>query len=250
MTASSARPSSASRLSLSPGEVHLWLCPEAAASALDASVLRPDEAERHGRRGGPGLSGRVLTRHILSRYAAEQPADWVFETGRHGKPELVAPSRPLHQNLSHSGQWLAVAVSESAPVGVDVQVMDAERRIRRLAKRYFSAAEQEDLESREGEDFTRHFYRLWSLKEAWTKARGDALPAALGTTAFRMSGGRLISLDPTNTEDCSLWLLELEGYGLALCGLEGGLSLRCLRWDGEASAAPLELPIFASARAA
>jgi phosphopantetheinyl transferase len=224
------------------------LCHADSAQSLDASVLSTEEERRYKQRRG-ALLGRTFLRHLLSRYAEEGAGEWRFENGRHGKPALVSPSRPLQFNLSHSGHWLAAAVSGHAQLGVDVQEVDLERPVHRLARRYYSAAEQADLESREGGDYYRHFYHLWSLKEAWTKAGGGALPTALGATGFQIQDRELISLVPEKTGSSSFWLLELEGYSLALCSLETGLRLSCRRWAGEGSGEPLELARVAVAGA-
>lgn len=241
MTASSASRSSVSDQAFEPGEVHLWLCSLDVARSLDQAVLSAEERSRYASR-EEAACGRTLTRHLLSRYAPEGPADWRFEAGRHGKPRLLAPSQPLEFNLSHSGQWLALALSPGVPVGVDVQALERHRPLQRLARRYYSAAERDALEALDADSYCREFYRLWSLKEAWTKARGGALPTALGETGFRVEGGTLVSLDPAQTADSSLWSLEPGGYSLALCALEPGLSLRCRRWLGGASDEALDLP--------
>ena len=108
--------------------------------------------------------------------------------------------------------------------------MDRQRRVERLARRYFSAAEQAALEALEPGGHLPHFYRLWSLKEAWTKARGGALPTALGSVGFHIEDGSLASLAPEKTENSSIWLLELPGYSLAACALRPGLKLRVRCW--------------------
>jgi 4'-phosphopantetheinyl transferase len=192
--------------------------------------------------------GRACLRQLLSAYGAVGPGEWVFENGPQGKPALVAPAPVpgLQFNLSHSGRWLAIALSTGVEVGVDVQRFDDDRPLRSLARRYFSEPERETLESLEGEDFNQHFFRLWALKEAWTKARGEALPTALRTTAFSLCGGELLSLNPEQTRDNSLWLMQLEGHALAVCGLARGLSLRCWRWSGPGTAAPFEPPLLAA----
>lgn len=249
MTASSGNPFSASSRSLDPREVHLWLCDRDAAG-LDLSVLDAEERSRAARWQGEGDSdfalGRAWLRQLLSEYAGSSPNDWRFATGVQGKPALVAPASAAQFNLSHSGRWLAVVLSRDVPVGVDVQEVDDGRPLRSLARRYFSGPEREAMANLEGEDFTRHFFRLWALKEAWTKARGESLPAALGATAFGFRGGELISLTPDRTRDNSLWLMEVAGYALAVCGLARGLSLRCWRWTSPGTAAPFEPSFFAA----
>ena len=231
MTASSASRSSASELTLESGQVHLWLCRTDIAEGLDAAVLAASERDRYQYRQEARL-GRVALRHLLSRYGDTAPGDWRFETGRHGKPALVGACPAMEFNLSHSGHWLALAFSREAPVGVDVQVLDRERSVRRIARRYFSAPELVYLEGRQGDDYIAHFYRLWALKEAWTKAGGGALPTALGQVGFSLSNGKLASRAPAATRGSSLWLLDLEGYSLAVCGLREPLSLEWRQLTG------------------
>lgn len=229
MTASSASKSSVSERVPEPGRLHLWLCRTDIAARLDAGVLTAAERERYRNRREARL-GRVVLRHLLSRYEPVEPAAWRFETGRHGKPALR--SRSLEFNLSHSGQWLALAVSRDAPVGVDVQELDRERNLRRIARRYFSEPELAELEAMRGEAYVEHFYRLWSLKEAWTKAAGGALPTALGRIGFSLADGSLASLAPGLTRGSSLWLLDLEGYSLAVCALGERLGVECRQLTG------------------
>ena len=223
MTASSASPSS--DFDLRPGEVHLWLARAADTASLDTSVLSESERARSSL-----ALGRCWLRHLLSRYGDTDPEAWVFSTGEHGKPALEGQDTGLEFNLSHSGEWLAASVSVAAPVGVDVQLMDPERRVQRLARRYFSAAERAALEAMAPDDYYRHFYRLWSLKEAWTKARGASLPGALGNVGFVIEDRTLTSLPGEATAESCLWLLELPGYSLALCALARGLQLRIRGW--------------------
>jgi 4'-phosphopantetheinyl transferase len=215
------------------------------AAALDTAVLSRDEQERAQRWRGAGESefalGRALLRHQLSRYAPQAPADWQFVTGPHGKPALAGPQADLQFNLSHSGEWLALALARQTAVGVDVQIVDRDRAVGRLARRYFSPAEVAELEVLQGDAFTARFYQLWALKEALTKARGASLPGTLGATAFSLQAGQLRSLTPGETRGVSLALLGLPGYALAVCGLEVGLTLQFWRWSAGGGESTLEL---------
>ncbi len=240
MTASSASKSNASER-LGPNRAHLWLCSLDAASSLDASVLSVEESARR----PESALGRVWQRHLLSRYGPLAPADWQFETGPHGKPAL-GPGHGLEFNLSHSGDWLVMIVTEGVPVGVDVQLLDRQRRVDRLARRYFSGPEVAELSALDGDDYWRHFYRLWTLKEAWTKAHGGALPTALGEVGYRLAGGALVCLAPGAAERSSQWLADLGDYSLAFCGLRRGLVLECREWLSPAQFRSLDLPVVAS----
>jgi 4'-phosphopantetheinyl transferase len=247
--ASSASPSSDFNRSLPAREVHLWLCDTADAEGLDLEVLDDEERARASRWQGAGNSpstlGRALVRHTLSDYTGHSPGSWRFENGRHGKPALLAPDLTLQFNLSHSGRWLAVAVSREAPLGVDIQEKDAGRPIARLARRYFTRREVEELDGLGAEDYLSHFYRLWALKEAWIKARGDSLPAGLAEVGFRFRGGELVSLAPERTASDALILMELAGYTLAVCCRSREVSLRCLQWTAGGRGEPVQPAIVA-----
>jgi 4'-phosphopantetheinyl transferase len=244
------KPSSVSERAPAIGEVHLWLCQRGDAAALDTAVLSRDEQARARRWRGAGEAefalGRALLRHLLSRYAPQAPAEWQFATGPHGKPELAGTQSDLQFNLSHSGDWLALALSRQTAVGVDVQIIDRDRSVGRLARRYFPAEEVAELEALQGDAFTVRFYELWALKEALTKARGASLPGTLGATALSLQGGKLKSLTPGKTRGVSLALLNLPGYALAVCGLETGLTLQFWRWSAGCGESTLELARSAS----
>ncbi len=226
MTASLANKSNASER-LESGQAHLWLCSLSQAATLDYVVLNDAERDRY----REAALGRVWLRHLLSRYADVAPDQWEFRTGRHGKPRL-ATEVGLEFNLSHSGDWLVVAVASDVPVGVDVQRLDRERRVDRLARRYFSEPEVAELAALDEDAYYRHFYRLWTLKEAWTKAHGGALPTALGEVGYRLEGQDLVCLAPGAMDGSSQWLAALDDHSLALCALRRGLRLSCREWLG------------------
>lgn len=107
-------------------------------------------------------------RAILSRYRKTAPLDLRFEIGRHGKPSLEG----LEFSLSHSGGWALIAVSLSAPVGVDIEAIRPK-------------VEMGDLLARIGETETTgtqaELFQRWTRREAKTKALGATLmeiPAA------------------------------------------------------------------------
>ena len=81
--------------------------------------------------------------------------------GLDGKPDL-------HFNLSHSGTWAVCAVSDR-PVGVDVEAKPCSME---LAKKQFLPRELEQLP----ED---GLIRLWTAKEAFSKAIGRGLTVRL-----------------------------------------------------------------------
>jgi len=242
VTVSSASPSSDSDAPPAPGEVHLWLCDVATASRFDDRVLSGDERRRYEKR-REGRVARVWLRHVLSRYLQQPPDRWQFALGEHGKPALMA-DLGLQFNISHSGEWLALAIAGDVEAGVDLQAHDPHRDIERVARRYFTADENAQL-ARSGSELQQRFYQLWSLKEAWAKARGAALPTALGAAGFAVAGSRLHCAAEGCDRD-SLWLFTGEQCSLALCARAPACSLRLRRWPGSGLRVPPGLALTAT----
>lgn len=81
---------------------------------------------------------------------------------------------PLDVSLSHSGGWIAAAVSRSGRVGIDVEaVRDVHAP---LARRCLSETELDWLDGADtGASRNQRFFRLWTAKEAFLKALGVGL---------------------------------------------------------------------------
>ena len=81
----------------------------------------------------------------------------------HGRPQVEG----IHVSVAHSGGWVAVAVTDAAPVGVDVErTHDAWKELLATA-----CAPEEHAAVRDGHDFA----RVWTRKEAVLKAMGTGL---------------------------------------------------------------------------
>jgi 4'-phosphopantetheinyl transferase len=180
------------------------------------------------------LLARALVRTTLSRYASVPPESWRFEVGAHGKPEIVgAPG--LRFNLSHTDGVVACAVAADVDVGVDVE--DSQRRSSYLqvARRFFAAAEVDALERLPEVEQRQRFFEIWTLKEAYIKARGLGLPLPLRRFAFDRSDPASIAVafDAELGESPEDWQLALarptERHVLALALARGEAADRRVR---------------------
>ena len=108
----------------------------------------------------------------------------VVENGLWDKPRLVSP-QGVHFNLSHSGGWTVVALSDNE-VGVDIQ--QVKPLDMRLAKRFFTENEWRQIEGA-GDGAAELFYRLWTVKEAYLKALGTGLNRPLNSFTVRLTAG-------------------------------------------------------------
>ncbi|WP_051942785.1 4'-phosphopantetheinyl transferase family protein [Streptacidiphilus rugosus] len=152
------------------------------AALLDARELRratrlraPDERRRL-------VAAHGLTRLLLARRTGTDPRTLSWSLGVHGKPGPVGdPDRPVHWNLSHTGDRALLAVSGEGPVGVDIQSVPPDTPVLALARRFLPPSEYACLAAL-GRDADRRtgYYRALCRREAGVKAHGGRLLDALG----------------------------------------------------------------------
>jgi len=112
---------------------------------------------------------RGATRLILGKYLKVLPAAIEFEIGDNKKPFLR--DAPLFYNVSHSGDRIVLAVSQSA-IGIDTEQINPYFDFNDIIVEYFSPEEASFIAET---DSASRFFRLWTRKEALTKATGKGL---------------------------------------------------------------------------
>lgn len=120
---------------------------------------------------------RAALRSLLCTHLDCDNAQLSFGAADGGKPFALLDGRPADVgfNVSHSGRHGLIAVSPAGRVGVDLEERVPRRDLDRLIEAVFGPDERADLASVAGDDRTRLFFRLWTLKEAVAKALGTGL---------------------------------------------------------------------------
>lgn len=118
------------------------------------------------------LTCYTLLRLIISFKLNKNPDEILYKTGIKGKPELTDNS--LFFNISHTTDSFAIAISESFPVGVDLEDLNKHLNYEPIVKRFFSEKEAEYILNSPGESKDR-FFLLWTRKEALLKAIGTGI---------------------------------------------------------------------------
>ena len=233
---------------LADGDVHVWL------AALDqppplleqlARTLSDDERtraerfrfEQHRMR---FVVRRGLLRTILGSYLNTDPGRLRFGYGPRGKPSLPAPppDQPLHFNLSHSQGLALYAVTRGREIGVDIECVRPLADVEAMAQQFFSAQENAALRAVPPEQRLETFFRFWSCKEAYVKARGDGLALPLDQFDIILTSDeppRVVDRTAGEAEPVRSWTLrELQpapGCAAALV-VEGPVGrLACWRWQ-------------------
>jgi 4'-phosphopantetheinyl transferase len=116
---------------------------------------------------------RSALRKVLAGRLGARWEDLVFQRTPQGKPFLVGHSG-WEFSLSHSGDWLAIAVG-SAPLGIDLETRVPGVDVTRLAARFFSPADASLLNAQPPELRSAHFAKQWVAKEAALKAAGTGI---------------------------------------------------------------------------
>ena len=225
------------------GHVHVWYVDLSAADTCvptPESVLSLDERARaagmvQGENRRRFVVSRAVLRCLLSQYAEVAPEQLRFDYGPHGKPELASTglAQGLGFNMSHSGDVILYAVARGRSIGIDVEHERPRSNFMRIAERFFSVEECEALHAFPDRDRPSAFYRCWTRKEAYIKARGDGITAGLDTFGVSLGADAALMSSDEGQAELTRWQMQTldpaPGYVAALCA-EGAWRLRCLHY--------------------
>jgi 4'-phosphopantetheinyl transferase len=120
---------------------------------------------------------RAALRALLCEHLGCENERLSFAAAKHGKPFALVDARPVPAafNVTHGGQHGLIALAPSGRLGVDAEDYAPHRKLDDLVEAVLGPNEQAELAAVTGDDRTRLFFRLWTLKEAVTKALGTGL---------------------------------------------------------------------------
>lgn len=168
------------------------------------------------------MLGELLLRINLKQVWGIGSGEIRFVYNEYGKPRLERHPQ-LHFNLTHSGRWVAAAIDE-APVGVDVeQIKPVDMGI---AERFFTPSEQQYIQGETDGNKLTSFYRIWTLKESYIKAKGKGLSIPLNRFSVELANEQIHVKDFMG-EDKAAWFFksyeDLPGYAMAVCSAQSSI---------------------------
>lgn len=236
--------------SLAADEVHVWrasLRPAPGDLARLEAHLSEDERARAARFRFPEhrqafVAGRGIQREILSRYTGLPPAAIAYHLSAHGKPALdgAAASSGISFNVSNAGDLSLYAVTLRQEIGVDLEQVRPMPDGMDIARRFFSAPENEAFAGVPESDRDLAFFHCWTRKEAYIKAVGEGLSMPLDRFDVSFLPGRPPRLLATRgaPDEAARWtMLELHpgpGYVGALVIEGSGIRARLFDFDAPA----------------
>jgi 4'-phosphopantetheinyl transferase len=209
--------------------LHLWYAnpddlldpgtARACAALLTSEEREKSERYKFERHRRESLATRALVRSALSHYRPVPPEAWRFKKNEHGKP-FLDPDCGLQFNLSNAVGLVVCLVAEGIEVGVDVESPARSGQTMDVAERVFSVEERAQLQELEGACSLDRALSLWTLKEAYIKARGVGLSLPLEKISFLFDGAGTILLktDPVVDGNPGRWRFcsfDLAGHRIA-----------------------------------
>jgi len=211
---------------------------EAGAEAACAVLLSKEEREsaarfRFDRHRREYLASHALARNALSHAHPLPPYAWNYSVNAYGKPTPI-PECGLRFNQSNSVELAVCLVAspatpagagtgpEAGPeVGIDVEAFSRAEEILPLAPKVFSLAEQAQLNALPAAERPHRALSLWTLKEAYIKARGMGLSLPLRGISFLFGEpqGIRLEVDAEVDGDPARWrfcLLDHTQHRIAL----------------------------------
>jgi 4'-phosphopantetheinyl transferase len=231
-------------LDLGSDEVHLWRV--FVDETYTPDLLQPlseDERARAERFRVESVQwqfvvSRAVLRMLLGRYLDSAPETLTFRYGPHGKPALggTFADHPLRFNVSHTEDVALLAFTRGREVGVDVEHIHPQAQ--NIAAHFFSQAENAALLALPETEREAAFFRAWTRKEAFIKARGDGF--ALPLTNFDVSldeAARLLSVlnEPNEAARWSMYSFYPAPDYVAALAVEAPEKINCqlIGWQWE-----------------
>ena len=177
------------------------------------------------------LTGRVVAKALVAKELGVEPARVVLDStcpdcGRtHGKPNVVRPDdRPDDLGLpeisiSHSGDLVAVAITDGLAVGVDVE-QERDVAVDDLTRMTLSTGELDAFAAVPAPDRDAAFFTYWSRKEALLKAtgRGMSIPMTRVTVTPWDQPPRVLASLASEVDIETMRMAELDaGSGYRAC---------------------------------
>lgn len=203
--------------------VHVWT------ASLDVGASRRRALGRHLSRGEVDRALRLrsdrdrtqfvvargILRELVGSYLGVEPWCVRFRYGAYGKPALGESALAI--NLSRTEDRALLAFARGRAIGVDIERVRRDFPCERVAAAFFSAAEIPALRALPPEERPEAFFRCWTRKEAYLKARGDGLTVDL--TSFDVSLDECPALLRVPDEPGRFALYDLDappGHAVAL----------------------------------
>ncbi len=161
------------------------------------------------------LINRALVRSSLSQYdRMTDPRDWRFTYAPEGRPFIQSPQKQLYFSLSHTRGLSVCLVAPFPEIGIDVECTESLKDIDSIARHFFSP--QENFQIRSNKDPHQTFFKFWTLKEAYLKAKSIGITVRLNSFYFDLEEDTIRLYDPKVTANWSFFTNNFADHQISM----------------------------------
>jgi 4'-phosphopantetheinyl transferase len=131
------------------------------------------------------IISRGALRLIASSYLKTSPEKIAFKYNEFGKPSFDMDTN-LKFNISHSGNIAVLGFVKDFEIGIDIENIKRDFDVLDIANNFFSELEVQSLLKLPKENQFEGFYRCWTRKESFIKAKAKGLSFPLDSFAVSM----------------------------------------------------------------
>lgn len=153
------------------------------------------------------LAAGLLLQKVLAEVCNMSPEETVCLYGQNGKP-YIDHCPDFHFNLSHSGDYVAIAYGDME-LGMDLEVVRDYRP--EILKRFCSENERKFVECAIQADRLANFFTLWTMKECYVKYTGEGLSKDFRAFEIDFESQRI-----RNTNE-NLWTIKKDDMVVSVC---------------------------------
>lgn len=174
----------------------------------------------------------TAVREILARYLGDDAAKLGFVVVGNGKPKLAScfDASRIEFNLSHSHERALLAVTHGREVGVDIEFIKPDFSFHEIADHFFSPREVTALRALPAHLQRHAFYKCWTSKEAFLKAKGTGLSGKLDEVKIVLDAGDRVRIDAHVPGWALCELHPGDGYEGAIVTDGNPVSVARYRW--------------------
>ena len=158
------------------------------------------------------IFGRGILRTLLGGYLGMEEHKINITYDQDGKPAVESSFRDktLQFNLSHSNVWAVYIFGLDRLVGIDIEHIRPLQDADDFAERFYSPRERELINSLSGDKKWDAFYKLWTCKEAFLKAKGTGLTVPINHAEISLSadGSARLVFVAGHSKPAALWRIE------------------------------------------
>jgi 4'-phosphopantetheinyl transferase len=148
------------------------------------------------------ILGRGMLRECLGHYLEQPPESIELGYTDLGRP-IFPSDETLQFSISHTQDLVGVALTEGAQIGIDLEAISPHLDLIELAERIFSPDDLMVFQAYAVRERVAAFYRAWTRKEAYLKARGEGIAEGLQQISVSMAPEEVLSITDSRQASAS-----------------------------------------------